>query len=115
MPAQNVPNYGNENVIFGALEPATVETVLNKYFSNLTELYPNQQLAIVETFHSMTSSVSRVSPDLVQHGDIQSVIDLCTVILNIQNNDHDNFQELLNSLNLCVVGLGTKVKDKIYA
>lgn len=109
-----ISSEGNAIIKTFVLEGETVRSLMDSFLVRVNQS-ANQEIAasFQEHIDKVITLVENVSPKQVEEGEISRLAEESKLLVSIVNSDNKIIDDYLNTLNLCVVGLGTKVRGKI--
>jgi hypothetical protein len=101
----------NRNIVISVLPGETINSLLNGWVENLPV---DDKPEIQEKINSFAESIKTISPRDIENKNISTEImhQVSEILIPFQQNQSIS-NSFFNVLNLCVVGLGTRLKTSI--
>ena len=114
MDNQNILTQGNDDVKTYVLEGETVESQLQGFVERSSQTADEQQLNDLKVrMQDIISLVKTVSPTQVELDNLSSFSDPVKSVVSILSGKRNAIDDFFNTLNLCVVGLGSKLRGNL--
>ena len=96
----------NSKVVVGIMENHSVESLIKGFLERAREIDSDFELDL----SALVLEVKKISPINVERGGVLEIKSLTDP--SFGGKDDSILQDFYNTLNLCVVGLGSKIKEK---
>jgi hypothetical protein len=111
MISQDISSQGNMDIRIFVLEGETVDSLLHAYIERASQSLDETQLLMLKKLITrLTIQISLVSPSDVSQSNLVTLVEDVKLLMLALDNNQYSVDDFFNTLNLCVVGLGTKLR-----
>lgn len=114
MNSQVISTQTHSDIKIFILEGETVESLLQDFVERSRQTLDEDQLNKLQIrVSSLVSLVRTVSPSQVKDNNAKELTDQAKLTISVLGNKQSAIDDFFNTLNLCVVGLGTRLRRNL--
>jgi len=112
MSSKSITGQDNLKINTYVLEGKTVSLLLKEFQERIKNQKDEIDYRLNPLIDALSLLVKDISPSLVEKGEIDNVVPTAKEIFELLKEDTKAFDDFFNTLNLCIVDLGTQLRKK---